>query len=111
METNTIQYKHCDLVKVIGRIDSATAPKLAEAMKTITDEGRFKIVVDFTDVEFLSSAGLRVLIYNQKICRRYNRGEVVLCSLPANIAAAIELAGFNSIFKIYADPLMAVGAF
>jgi anti-sigma B factor antagonist len=111
METNTIQYKHCDLVKVAGRIDSATAPKLAEAMKTITDEGRFKIVVDFTDVEFLSSAGLRVLIYNQKICRRYNRGEVVLCSLPANIAAAIELAGFNSIFKIYADPLMAVGAF
>jgi len=111
MEVNPIQYKHCNLVKVTGRIDSATAPKLAEALKAITDEGRFKIVVDFTGVEFLSSAGLRVLIYNQKICKRYNRGEVVLCSLPANISAAIDLAGFNSIFKIFSDPLMAVGAF
>jgi anti-sigma B factor antagonist len=111
MEINTIQYKHCDLVKVTGRIDSATAPKLVEALKNITDDGRFKIIVDLSGVEFLSSAGLRVLIFNQKICRRYNRGEVVLCSLPTNIAAAIELAGFNSIFKIFADPLMAVGSF
>jgi anti-sigma B factor antagonist len=111
MEVNTIQYKHCDLVKVNGRIDSATAPKLAEALGAITDDGRFKIVVNFSGVEFLSSAGLRALIYTQKICKRYNRGEVVLCAMPANIAAAIELAGFNSIFKIFDDPLMAVGSF
>lgn len=111
MDVDTTQYKHCDLVKVNGRIDSATAPKLAEALTTITDEGRFKIVVDFSGVEFLSSAGLRALIYTQKTCKRYNRGEVVLCALPSNIAAAIELAGFNSIFKIFDDPLMAVGSF
>lgn len=111
MEVNTIQYKHCDLVKVTGRIDSSTAPKFQEALSAITDEGRFKIVVDFSKVEFLSSAGLRALIITQKVCKRYNRGEVVLCALPVNIGQTIELAGFNSIFKIFVDPLMAVGSF
>lgn len=111
MDISTTQYKHCDLIKVTGRIDSATAPKLAEALKAITDEGRFKLVVDFSGVEFLSSAGLRVLIYTQKTCKRYNRGEVVLCALPENIAAAIVLAGFDALFKIFSDPLMAVGNF
>ncbi len=111
MEIETTQYKHCDLVKVNGRVDSATSPKLAEALTAITEQGRFRIVVDFSGVQFLSSAGLRALINAQKTCKRYNRGEVVLCALPANIAAAVELAGFNSIFRIFDDPLMAVGYF
>jgi anti-sigma B factor antagonist len=111
METKVTHYKHCDMVKVSGRIDSLTAPKLAEELNKIADGGRYKIVIDLSEVQFLSSAGLRVLISAQKNSKRYNRGEVMLASVPENILAVFELAGFTSIFKIFDDVTAAVGSF
>jgi anti-sigma B factor antagonist len=111
METKVISYKHCDLVKVSGRVDSATAPQFSEALQAITDQGRFKIALDFNEVDFISSAGLRVLINTQKNCKRYNRGEVVLAKVPANIFSALDLSGFTSLFQIFEDVTGAVGNF
>jgi anti-sigma B factor antagonist len=111
MNTLNTQYKHCDLIKIQGRIDSSTAPQLAQAINASLDAGRYKIILDFKDVEFISSAGLRVLVNTQKICRRYNRGEVVLSSLPPNIYSALDLAGFTTLFKIFNDSIAAVGSF
>jgi anti-sigma B factor antagonist len=111
METTTAQYKHCDLVKIVGRIDSSTAPKLAETLAKVTEAGRYKIAIDLSGVQFLSSAGLRVLISTQKNCKRYNRGEVVLAAVPETIKSVFDLAGFTSIFKILPDVASAVGSF
>jgi anti-sigma B factor antagonist len=111
MEVTTIQYKHCDLIKAKGRIDSSTANQLAEALDAITNEGRFKIVLDLSEVEYMSSAGLRVLIGTQKLCKRYNRGEVMLTLVPKRIYDALELAGFVPLFKFFDDLLAAVGSF
>jgi anti-sigma B factor antagonist len=109
MEITHSQYKHCDLVLVKGRIDSYTAPQLAETFNKITDSGRFKIALDLSSVEFMSSAGLRALINTQKTCKRYNRGELVLVSIPNNIRAALDLAGFIPLFRIFNDVITAVG--
>ena len=111
MEISSAHYKHCDLVKISGRVDSSTAPQMSEVLGKITDGGRFKIVIDLSGVQFLSSAGLRVLISTQKNCKRYNRGEVVLAAVPANILSVFDLAGFTTIFKIYNDVISAVGIF
>jgi anti-sigma B factor antagonist len=111
MEINTTQYKHCDVVKVTGRVDSATSPQLAEEIAKINDAGRYKIVMDFTELDFISSAGLRVLIATLKNCRRYNRGDLALAGMPENIHSVFDLAGFTSIFKIYDDVISAVGSF
>jgi anti-sigma B factor antagonist len=111
METKVTSYKHCDLVKVVGRVDSATAPQFGEAMQGITDQGRFKMILDLSALDFISSAGLRVLINTQKTCKRYNRGEVVLASVPANIYAALDLSGFTALFQIFDDVTNAVGNF
>jgi len=109
MEVTTKQFKHCDLVTIKGRVDSATAPKLAEALEAINSESRFKIVIDMAGLEYMSSAGFRALIAAQRNCKRFNRGEVVLASVPQNIHAALELAGFTSLFKVYPDVTAAVG--
>jgi anti-sigma B factor antagonist len=109
MEIEHIQYKHCDLVKAKGRIDSYTAPQLSEALNKITESGRYKIALDLSGVEFMSSAGLRTLINTQKVCKRYNRGELVLVNVPENIRAALDLAGFIPLFKIYDDVVAAIG--
>lgn len=111
METSTTQFKHCDLVKAKGRVDSYTAPQLAETFNSLTDNGRHKLAFDMSELDFLSSAGLRVLINTQKTCKRYNRGELVLVNIPENIYAALDLAGFIPLFKIYDDVLTAVGSF
>lgn len=111
MQITNSTFKHCDLVKVSGRIDSATAPQLGDALNAIMDEGRYRLVLDMTGVEFISSAGLRVLINTQKTCKRYNRGEMVLCAVPQKVYAALDLAGFTSLFKIFEDDLKAVGNF
>lgn len=111
MEITHTEYKRCDLVKVVGRIDSGTAPKMAEEMNTITGSGQYKIVLDFTNLEFISSAGLRILIGTQKTCKRYNRGEVILANSQKNIQAALELAGLTPFFKCFDDVVSAVGYF
>jgi len=111
MEITTKQFKSCDMVVVNGRVDSSTAPQLAEALENVTRSGRYKIVMDMNGLEYMSSAGFRALLSSQRLCRRYNRGEIVLASVPARIQEALELAGFTELFKTYANPIDAVGNF
>jgi anti-sigma B factor antagonist len=111
MEIQTTQLKHCDLVKVSGRIDSYSAPHLAEAFNAILAARRFKLVCDMSEVNYMSSAGLRVMITVQKACKRYNRGEIVLTSVPRRVYESFEVSGLTRLFTFFQDPLLAVGHF
>jgi anti-sigma B factor antagonist len=111
MEVTTKQFKRSDLVEATGRVDSQTAPQLAEAIDAIIEAGRFRIVFDMSGVEFLSSAGLRVLINVQKTCKRWNRGELVLANVPDRIKETLDLAGFVPLFRFSDDVVEAVGSF
>ena len=111
MEITTKQFKHCDLVKATGRVDSHTAPQLAEALNVINEAARFNIVFDMSGVDFVSSAGLRVMINVQKTCKRLNRGEMVLACVPQRIYEALDLAGFVPLFKFFDEVVEAVGSF
>jgi anti-sigma B factor antagonist len=111
MEIATKEFKHCDMIMLKGRVDSSTAPQFSQAMDAITESGRFKIVVDMSELEYMSSAGFRALLGSQRTCRRYNRGEVVLAAVPTRIREALELAGFTELFKTFKEPLTAVGSF
>jgi len=111
MEVTTEQFKRCDLVKVAGRVDSKTAPQLEKAFEAIIADNRFKIVFDMSDIEFVSSAGLRVMISTHKTCKRWNRGEVVLAGVPQKIYDVMDLAGFVPLFKFYDEAIEAVGSF
>lgn len=111
MNVDRTELKRCVLLTLHGRIDSATAPDLQNVINEITEEGNFKLVLDMDDVEFISSAGLWVLVNAQKKCKRFNRGEVVLADVPKRVYDALDLAGFIPYFKIYEDPTLAVGNF
>jgi anti-sigma B factor antagonist len=111
MEITTKQFKNCDMVILNGRVDSSTAPQLSEALENVTGNGRYKIVMDMSGLEYMSSAGFRALLASQRLCKRYNRGEIILVAVPERIQEALELAGFTELFKTYADPIEAVGSF
>lgn len=111
MDYTLEEFKHCDLLSVSGRVDSDTAPELAEKLDDIMDQGRYNLILDLNDVIFLSSAGLRVLIDTQKQCQRMNRGELVLSRVPERIYEALDLVGLVSLFEIFDDKVHAVGHF
>jgi len=111
MDIKKSKLKRCVLLKLRGRIDSSTTPELQKEINEITEEGNYKLVLDFSDVDFISSAGLWVLVNAQKKCKRFNRGEVVLAEVPERIHNALDLAGFIPYFKIFEDSTAAVGSF
>ncbi len=111
LKINVREYKRVDLVEVAGRVDSSTAPQLEQALKKIIKDGRYRIVVDLTETEFMSSAGLRALLSALKEVRRFNRGDVRLSSMPDKIKKAFDLAGFLELFKVYDNAVDAVGEF
>lgn len=111
MEINITEYKRCDVVKATGRIDSSTAPQLEEALNSIIEAGRYKIVFDMTDVTFMSSKGWWVLIETQKKCKRYKRGEIALVKVNPNIRDSLNLVGMGSYFQMHDDLTAAVGSF
>ncbi len=104
-------FKHCHLVEVKGRIDSMTAPQFSQALEGVIEKGMYKIVVDMSALEYMSSAGFRALLAAQRQCKRYNRGEVILAAVPPRIREALELAGFTELFKTFPVALEAVGSF
>jgi anti-sigma B factor antagonist len=109
MEINTKEFKHCDMVVVKGRVDSSTAPQFSKALDAIVEKNIYKIAVDMSGLEYMSSAGFRALLAAQRTCK-HNHGEVVLASVPERIREALELAGFTELFKSFNDPLEAVGS-
>jgi anti-sigma B factor antagonist len=110
MEVTTTRNQNVDLIRAAGRVDSVTAPQLAEAIEAVTNDGRYRIVFDMTGVEYMSSAGLRVLINTQKTCKRLNRGEIVLACVPKRIFDALDLAGFVPLFRFFDNIPAAVGS-
>jgi anti-sigma B factor antagonist len=111
MEITIQEFKHCDLFKVKGRVDSSTAPEFSKALEKANNSGYYKIAIDMSELEYMSSAGFRALLATQRNCKRYNRGELVLVSVPERIREALELAGFTELFKTFEDSVEAVGSF
>ena len=75
------------------------------------DAERFNIVFDMAQVDFVSSAGLRVMIAVQKNSKKWNRGELVLVNVQERIYETLDLAGFVPLFQIFDDTVDAVGSF
>ena len=109
MTIDHAQLKRCDLLTLHGRIDSSKAPEVETAIKEIMDAGRFHFVIDLGDVEYVSSAFLRVMISTLKTAHRWNRGDIYLAAMPPRIREVFDLAGLLPLFKTYDTVTEAVG--
>lgn len=111
MEITTTTHKRCVILKTGGRIDGSNAQELADALKTLTDDGKFNVVFDMSDVNFLASAGWWVLIDAQKRCKEFGRGEIKLAAVHPTIVEALKMVGMEKYFESFADVISAVGSF
>jgi anti-sigma B factor antagonist len=111
MELSHSSHKNCDLVKITGRIDTATSEDLEKLLKEIQTGGRFDIVLDMSGVEFMSSRGFWVLVEAQKAAKKNDRGQLVLAAMPGNISESLDLIGMAEYFTVFDDVVGAVGSF
>jgi len=110
MKIETRELKHVSVVKVVGRVDSATAPDLEKSLQSLVDSDRNQIVLDLQETEYMSSAGLRVLVTMLKAAKK-NGGDLRLSQLSLCVKEVLELAGLTPVFGIYPDVIEAVGSF
>ena len=86
------------VVSLIGRLDAASAGETETELNSLTGDGA-KLLVDLKGLEYISSAGLRVLLVVAKQIRR-NNGKMCLCSLTETVSEVFEISGFLAIFDI-----------
>lgn len=80
-----------------GRLDTITAPQLEEEIKAGID-GVEELVFDFTELEYVSSAGLRVLLSAQKTMNE--KGSMVVRNVSEDIQEIFDVTGFSDILTI-----------
>ena len=59
MEITVQEFKHCDMITVKGRVDSANASQMAQALEAANEGGKYKLVINMEGLEYMSSAGFR----------------------------------------------------
>jgi len=110
MEIATQDQKHVSVMSVTGRVDSATAPDLENALKKLVEADKTQIVLDLKNVEYMSSAGLRAMVSTLKAVKRVN-GDLRLANPSPRVEEVLRLAGLTSIFSIHPTPDEAVASF
>ncbi len=98
------------LVQVQGRVDSMTANQLGEALTKEIDGGSINVVLDLSSVDYMSSAGLREIVTALKKAKRAT-GDLRLAQPSDRVREVLEMAGLDTIFRIYTSQAEAVGSF
>ena len=88
------------VVRLKGRLDAASSPQLEKMLSSIIDGGHFKVLLDLSNVEYLSSAGMRLMLAISKRLQNLE-GKVVACSLSDEVMEVIKMAGFNQVIEFY----------
>ena len=86
-------------IVIADRIDTTSAPILEQLCNQLLDAGHNKIICDFNQNEYVSSAGLRVFLAGLKRCRKAG-GNMALCCLKPGVLEIFEMTGFTELFPL-----------
>ncbi len=89
------------VIAVEGRVDTVTAPDLEERILEWVDQGESHLVLDLSDVEYVSSAGLRALLVIAKTAKSCGGG-LACCRLQDMVKRVFEVSGFTAVIPVYA---------
>jgi anti-anti-sigma factor len=95
---------------VSGRIDASTSEQLKQKLLATIGDRPIRLVLDFAQVEFISSIGLRVLVVSAKRLAAV-RGKMAFCGLTGPVREVFELAGFMAVVPFFPDRAAAVASF
>jgi|SRR5688572_22659594 len=87
------------VLKVKGRLDSTTSPLLGERLTAILGAAKARVLVDFSELEYISSAGFRVLLLAAKKADLHD-SRFALCGVQGKVRQLFDLGGFLDLFTI-----------
>lgn len=96
------------VVELIGRLDSNTSKAVEDRLAALLDGGVKAMVLDFAALEYVSSAGLRVLLVVAKRMKAA-QGRLAICALRPEVREVFEISGFSKIFSIFPGKAEALG--
>lgn len=97
------------IVAVSGKLDALTAPAYEKAMKALFADGKTRSVIDFSELTYISSAGLRGLLAAAKQAKAAGGG-IAFAGVKGNVLAVIEMTGFATILSLHDTVDAALGA-
>ena len=98
MEIKNIVEGNTLTLEIVGRLDTLTAPQLEEELNTLVTNDITDLVLDFKNLDYISSAGLRVLLAAQKMMN--TKGGMKLINVNSEVREVFEITGFEDILTI-----------
>ncbi len=101
MQIEVAEERHDEVLVLLpaGRIDSGNARAFESVVMDHVSGGERHLVIDFSHLNFISSAGLRVLLIAAKALQS-GGGKLVLCSMKNHIEEVFRISGFNQVIPI-----------
>jgi anti-anti-sigma factor len=109
MKIETEQVHGMTIVGFEGNLDTATAGEADARISEVVAGGATRVLLDFAQLDFISSAGLRTLLLAGKKLKK-GGGKLCVCSLNETVKDVFDISGFSSLFHVYADREEAVAS-
>jgi anti-sigma B factor antagonist len=87
------------IISLTGSLDTNTSKEAEDQINKLIDEGSIKLLIDLTDLDYISSSGLRILLSTSKKLKSL-RGEMRICGLNETVNEVFEISGFTMIFNV-----------
>ena len=110
MDIHAEQLGGISVVSIAGDIDALTADDANAFLSAQLDGGRAQLVLDLSQVSFMSSSGIRLLLEILKKSREQG-GDLRLAAAPAGVTRTLEITGLTSILEVYPSGDEAVASF
>ena len=110
MQIDTRLVDGMTVIDMSGRLDSSTSGDAYDEMVRIAESGVSKVVLNLDKLEYVSSAGLRVILTAAKHLKS-STGEMKICNAIGMVKEVLETSGFNYILDIYDQENDAIEAF
>ena len=108
MQISTRTSNDIHIVAITGSLDSTTSPEAQKSLDVVLAGAR-KVALDFSGLDYISSAGLRVLLGAAKQLRA-SSGKLAMFGLNQSVREVFDISGFSSILPIYPSEAEALGA-
>lgn len=110
MEITSQQVGSATIVKIMGNFDATTSQQATDFFMQEIESGHVHLVIDFSQINYLSSAGVRSILAARHDARTAG-GDIRLAAAVGNIKRVIDIAGFTKIMKYFPTVDEAVGDF
>ena len=100
METALRKEGNAVIVSVKGRMDAVCSMDFEKALEDQIATGETRFIIDFSGLEYISSAGLQCILTTAKMLE-HKKGDLQLASLKGTVKDVFEISGFSSIFSIF----------